>query len=147
MKGTCRYCGCTKDHGCEGGCSWADEDETLCTRCELAMTFAASTLPVMVALAEKAPAHAKDWDGLGLLHQTALVKAFRMLSDAVSTHFMEQLGDEVFNAAMDLSILAQMLYQKFPEEMKKADAEGEPAMSVALELLGRVSQTRIVLPH
>ena len=31
--GTCRVCGCTMDHACEGGCSWANQLETICSRC------------------------------------------------------------------------------------------------------------------
>lgn len=31
--GKCRVCGCTEDKACEGGCSWADEGQTLCTSC------------------------------------------------------------------------------------------------------------------
>jgi ParB/RepB/Spo0J family partition protein len=28
--GTCRFCGCTEDNVCAGGCSWANEEETIC---------------------------------------------------------------------------------------------------------------------
>lgn len=31
--GTCRVCCCTDDAACEGGCSWADVEHTLCTGC------------------------------------------------------------------------------------------------------------------
>lgn len=31
--GYCHKCGCTEMHSCDGGCSWADEDMTLCTAC------------------------------------------------------------------------------------------------------------------
>ena len=31
--GVCRKCGCTDDCACDGGCYWADVDETLCSRC------------------------------------------------------------------------------------------------------------------
>lgn len=30
---TCRVCGCTDDHACEGGCWWVDRD--LCSSCAL----------------------------------------------------------------------------------------------------------------
>lgn len=33
-QGKCRICGCTEDRACEGGCSWADEAQTLCTNCK-----------------------------------------------------------------------------------------------------------------
>lgn len=29
----CRVCDCSEECACEGGCAWADEDETVCTRC------------------------------------------------------------------------------------------------------------------
>ena len=32
--GFCRVCGCIDDQACPGGCSWADSEQTLCTRCE-----------------------------------------------------------------------------------------------------------------
>ncbi len=31
--GRCRVCGCTDDHACDGGCSWADAAHTICSRC------------------------------------------------------------------------------------------------------------------
>jgi hypothetical protein len=29
----CIRCGCTEDHACEGGCSWASTDPPICSRC------------------------------------------------------------------------------------------------------------------
>ena len=31
--GTCRNCGCTDEHACEGGCFWVDSSVTLCSQC------------------------------------------------------------------------------------------------------------------
>lgn len=31
--GRCRVCGCTDEEACEGGCSWADNEHTVCDRC------------------------------------------------------------------------------------------------------------------
>jgi len=31
--GTCQYCGCEDEHGCEEGCSWVDRKRTVCTSC------------------------------------------------------------------------------------------------------------------
>ena len=31
--GRCAGCGCTEMDACEGGCGWADDGKTLCTRC------------------------------------------------------------------------------------------------------------------
>lgn len=29
----CRFCGCTEDHACEGGCAWLGSAEDVCTAC------------------------------------------------------------------------------------------------------------------
>lgn len=31
--GVCRSCGCTDENACPGGCSWLDEEHTLCSAC------------------------------------------------------------------------------------------------------------------
>lgn len=33
--GVCRACGCTETRACEGGCSWADAAQTLCSKCNV----------------------------------------------------------------------------------------------------------------
>lgn len=33
VPGVCRVCGCTDGQACPGGCEWADENETICSRC------------------------------------------------------------------------------------------------------------------
>lgn len=33
LPGTCSVCGCSDAEACEGGCSWVDEDHTLCSAC------------------------------------------------------------------------------------------------------------------
>jgi hypothetical protein len=40
--GTCRYCGCSDDRACPGGCGWVDEIHTICSAClevEISMDF------------------------------------------------------------------------------------------------------------
>jgi hypothetical protein len=34
IPGICIGCGCTDDDGCENGCWWADDTETICSNCE-----------------------------------------------------------------------------------------------------------------
>lgn len=34
VKGECRICHCTEKKACPGGCSWTDETETLCSKCD-----------------------------------------------------------------------------------------------------------------
>lgn len=31
--GICRFCGCTDDHACAGGCGWANPAKNICTGC------------------------------------------------------------------------------------------------------------------
>jgi hypothetical protein len=31
--GRCRLCGCTDEYACPGGCSWANQQQTLCSAC------------------------------------------------------------------------------------------------------------------
>lgn len=33
VAGICRVCGCTDDAACDGGCSWSDATETICSNC------------------------------------------------------------------------------------------------------------------
>lgn len=33
VRGICSVCGCTDGRACPGGCEWANEEHTLCTRC------------------------------------------------------------------------------------------------------------------
>lgn len=53
-QGKCRVCGCTEDHACEGGCSWADEAQTLCTSCEVEPAAVAAVPPAKPATPAKA---------------------------------------------------------------------------------------------
>ena len=32
-RGVCRYCGCTDDRACPGGCAWVDTAHTKCSAC------------------------------------------------------------------------------------------------------------------
>jgi len=32
-RGRCRWCRCTDDDPCPGGCGWANRDQTVCTAC------------------------------------------------------------------------------------------------------------------
>lgn len=33
VPGVCQICGCTDELACEGGCSWVDDERTLCSQC------------------------------------------------------------------------------------------------------------------
>jgi ParB/RepB/Spo0J family partition protein len=40
----CVVCGCTESHACEGGCAWADLEQTICTCCSEVLDVAVSML-------------------------------------------------------------------------------------------------------
>lgn len=51
--GRCRWCRCTDDHACYGGCSWANTKRTLCSACvpmDMAMRTPAGRRRVAIAL-------------------------------------------------------------------------------------------------
>lgn len=33
VAGVCRFCGCTDERACRGGCWWADATRTVCSAC------------------------------------------------------------------------------------------------------------------
>lgn len=33
VRGVCRWCGCTEENACEGGCFWVDFGQSLCSEC------------------------------------------------------------------------------------------------------------------
>jgi hypothetical protein len=49
--GRCRLCGCTYEHACAVGCSWANRQQTLCSAC-VPLDRALRTIAGRRALAE-----------------------------------------------------------------------------------------------
>lgn len=45
FEGQCRYCLCTDDNACEGGCAWADSTHTCCDRCVDAISALSDMTP------------------------------------------------------------------------------------------------------
>src|SRR5688572_1311031 len=33
QRGTCKFCGCTSERACAGGCAWIDAGQTICSAC------------------------------------------------------------------------------------------------------------------
>lgn len=42
---TCRICGCTEDHACEGGCHWVEDPEGLGNLCNQCLEHLAAAPP------------------------------------------------------------------------------------------------------
>ena len=43
IPGLCRYCRCTEERGCHGGCGWLDSEMTVCTNPECMSKFMEDT--------------------------------------------------------------------------------------------------------
>jgi ParB family transcriptional regulator, chromosome partitioning protein len=79
--GTCRYCGCTEDNACEGGCAWVDPQETVCSSdpCVEKYEAANRTLPkVKPAKVAKAKPSPKKKPVLSAAARKKIVKAMRV---------------------------------------------------------------------
>ena len=46
MTGTCRYCECTAQAACEGGCSWADTTQEICSQCAIALDLGVAVISI-----------------------------------------------------------------------------------------------------
>jgi hypothetical protein len=104
MHGTCKYCGCTQEHACPGGCSWIDDEKTICSACirhvsieELMalgkrdmLAYGACTVQVSFSVAR-----------LTILCQALIVtlmvrENLQPKTRNVTTEFLEQMLGEVF---------------------------------------------------
>ena len=62
----CRYCGCTENRACEGGCAWLNREHTVCSAPACAEKYKASltasladSIPVSAWINEPVQEHAK----------------------------------------------------------------------------------------
>jgi ParB family chromosome partitioning protein len=73
--GTCRFCGCTEDKRCPGGCSWANEEATICDSEKCLAQFRAE-------IGEADPKFRKTLTSVAELRGMVEWAALRVLSDA-----------------------------------------------------------------
>lgn len=74
-QGTCRFCGCTEDEACPGGCSWANTEETICDSASCLEQFRAE-------IGEANPAFRKTFTSVAELRNMIARESLRVLSDA-----------------------------------------------------------------
>jgi hypothetical protein len=76
--GTCKYCGCTDDAACEGGCRWTDASKTVCSTCAVVVDVVQQLVEmfgvvVKTPKAKLAARTAPRWDALTPENQQLLV--------------------------------------------------------------------------
>lgn len=73
--GICRFCGCKEDEPCPGGCSWANEEETICDSQSCLVQFRAE-------IGEADPKFRKTFTSVAELRNMIARDSLRVLSDA-----------------------------------------------------------------
>lgn len=71
--GTCRVCGCTDEHACDGGCWWVDSSRTLCSTCSGTPADLAYALTSIAKLRAKPARHLAMTEAVALA-QNALAR-------------------------------------------------------------------------
>lgn len=142
---TCKFCGCTDDNACDGGCSWADERRTVCSRCHFAAELADSAMPLFVALGTRVTqAQAVGWADLDDKNQQLLIMALRGLSEGIEEGVRADLTDGAVEATRELQELGLYIIEKFPEERAHVVESEESITDVAIRLLNHVRPALIV---
>lgn len=145
-RGTCRYCACQDATPCEGGCAWADADETLCSVCAEAARITSELVQILGIVATNPKAairlSAARWELLSLEQQRVLVMTCRATIEGIRLALIDALGEEAVAAGVELNIISGFLLEKFQEQV----TEDDTTSSAVLRLLEPHIGSRIVLP-
>jgi hypothetical protein len=89
--GTCSYCSCTETHACDGGCTWADDTQTLCSACAPAVETATELVHVLGIVLPDGGLRLSTprFDALPLEQQTFLVLRCRELVESIRAGLAE----------------------------------------------------------
>lgn len=146
MSGTCRFCVCTDDKGCEGGCSWVDQERTVCSLCFAAVEIVDKFLTIFAAVAPRArppialPAVA--FADLILPQQALLVMACRRTVEQYRETLRDELADDAVAVSQEFGIIGDFLDTHFPTEVQD---ETESLSTILLRLLTPHIPARVVL--
>lgn len=105
---TCKYCHCTAEEPCPGGCSWNDATRTICTTCARLEAIAGSFLGVIAD--HVAPG--LTLEGLPLDVQRRLLGSCRALEDRWTAAVGDQLHDDALEAlegAREYDVIARLV--------------------------------------
>jgi hypothetical protein len=144
--GVCRYCRCTEAQACDGGCSWADASETICSRCQAALEIAGELVSILGVIEANPKSGLRlthgSWDALIPDQQRLLVLACRTMVDGLSAAILEGFNLEAMDAGIELNIISNFLLEQCPEQL----TEDEAVSQVVVRLLQPHLGNRIVLP-
>lgn len=147
ISGTCQYCACTDDRGCEDGCSWMDDTHTLCSLCHGAQELAIRVLAIFGAvgplLRPPVALPVPAWTDLTGDQQQVLVMAHRRTAEAMRDALMEGMTDEAIDAIVATRGLLQFLTTHCPQALR----DDEPLELTVIRLLEPHVGRRIVIPN
>jgi hypothetical protein len=142
----CLYCGCTEHAPCDGGCAWANAEETICTVCQAAVDIAAELVTILGVVAANPKAglriHSAKWTALTVDQQRVLVMTTRATIDGIRAALLESIAEDAVAAALELNVITGWLLEKAPEAIGVEDT----ASDVVIRLLAPHVGSRIVLP-
>jgi len=136
--GTCKYCGCSEQRACPGGCTWSDETRTVCAPCADGEIIAKTTVLAfnMPAIRDKVR---RSWTDLPGDDRRGLVTVCRTVAD----RWLEgALADVAGPMLEDIHALLAFLEERFAGEQR----ENESPMTTAIRLLTEGRTSRIVIP-
>lgn len=143
--GTCRVCSCTDANACEGGCSWADDAQTICTLCLDASELAAKVLGILGQLGPRMrppivlPSPA--WPDLTFEQQQLLTMAHRRIVEANREMLLEEISQDAINAMISQRAIVQFLAEHCPQHL----VADEPVDELVIRLLEPHVGSRVVL--
>jgi hypothetical protein len=149
VSGTCRYCTCTDDRACEGGCSWADDAHTVCSHCQAAKEIAEKVVEVLGHLTvlrhlktARAPAEGVTWTDLDTKSQRLLVIACRGTVEGYRDAIVSTMTEDAVTAIHELNVILDFLEASCPA----ADLRDEESVAdTVIRLLAPHVGSRIVV--
>ena|ERR1051325_7828921 len=147
MAGTCRYCSCTDEEACDGGCSWADESRSICSTCAVTLDIAKHLVTVFGAVVASPKAKLQTsvearWEALTDEQQKVLVFSCRGVMEAIRDGLRAGLDDDALANRQEIETIADFL-------LEHADAcdngTDESISAIVIRLLTPHVGSRIVL--
>jgi len=129
MTGTCRYCECTAQAACEGGCSWADTTQEICSQCAIALDLGVAVISIFRLTK---PADAMQLKALVLAMREAGHAWVRLLT-AGDAHVLDQVNELV------------VALQQRDAAIVEASIEGEESLLRLVDRFINRQDKRIVL--
>jgi hypothetical protein len=143
---TCRFCSCSNETPCAGGCAWTDETRTVCSQCQAAVDVAEKLIAVLGQVITRQMPKRRlalpTWADLELPEQQLLVMACRATVDAIQEALLEGMTVDAVSAGIELNALEGYLLERYPEELQT----DEPTSAIVMRLLEPHVGARIVVP-